>query len=82
MAPAKYEYQSEFAKRYYSQGLAYGEARGEARGRAAMLLKQLPLNFGALAPEVVERLQSASIEELDQWAERILTATSLEDALK
>jgi hypothetical protein len=34
MDPAKYEYQSEFAKRYLSQGRAEGEAKGRAEGEA------------------------------------------------
>jgi hypothetical protein len=34
MDPAKYEYQSEFARRYFSQGKAEGEAMGKAEGKA------------------------------------------------
>jgi hypothetical protein len=37
MDPAKYEYQSEFARRYVAQG----KAEGEATGRAQLALKQL-----------------------------------------
>jgi len=81
MDPAKYEYQSEFAKRYLAQGEAKGEARGEARGRATLLLKQLALRFGSLPDESIDRVRSASIEELDRIAERILTANSIEEVL-
>lgn len=78
MDPAKYEYQSEFAKRYFGEG----KAQGETFGRAATLLKLLRLRFGELEANVVERVQCASIEELDHWADRILDATSIEDTLR
>lgn len=78
MDPAKYEYQSEFAKRY----LAQGEAKGESRGRAITLLKLLQRRFGQVPENVVARVQSAPIEELDRWAERILDAKSIDDTLQ
>ena len=93
MDPAKYEYQSEFAKRFLAQGEARGEARGraegeargraegEARGRATLLLKQLALRFGTLPNETIERVRSASIEDIDDFAERILTANTIEEVL-
>jgi uncharacterized protein DUF4351 len=78
MDPAKYEFQSEFAKRYLAQGRAEGEIRGEAK----VLLKQLTLKFGALPQAVADRVLSASIDELDRWAERVLTADRLEQVLE
>jgi len=72
MKPFKYEYQSDFARKYVSEG--------EARGRAAVLLKQLQLRFGPLPDAVTVRVQSASIEELDAWVEQVLSATSLDEA--
>ena len=74
MNPAKYEYQSEFAKRYFGEG--------EAQGRAATLLKQLRLKFGELPEEIASQVQTATIEDLDRWAEHILSATSIEDTLR
>ena len=86
MKTFKFEYQSDFAREYFSkgeaQGKAEGEAAGEARGRAALLLKLLQLKFGALPDAVTARVQSASIAELDAWAERVLSATSLDEALR
>jgi hypothetical protein len=73
MDPAKYEYQSDFAKRYI--GL------GRAEGRAALLQRQLTHRFGPLPPEVAERLSTATIEELDAIGERLLSAQSLDEAL-
>jgi hypothetical protein len=78
MDPAKYEYQSEFARRYLSQG----RAEGEARGRAEMLLKFVAQRFAPLSDEVTARVHAATLEELDRWAERIDSAKSLDELLK
>jgi hypothetical protein len=69
MDPAKYEYQSDFAKRYI--GL----------GRAELLQRQLTRRFGPLPAEALERLSAATIDELDAIGERLLTAPSLDEAL-
>lgn len=85
MDPAKYEYQSEFAKRYIAlgkaEGQAEGRAEGEVHGRAAVLIKLLTLKFGPLTTATTDCVQQASAEELDRWAERILSATSLDEVL-
>jgi hypothetical protein len=44
-----------------------------------MLLKQLTLKFGSLPPWAEKRIETAGLEELDRWAERVLTATSLDE---
>lgn len=49
------------------------------RGRAAVLIKQLTLKLGPITPETTHRVQQASTDELDRWAERILSAASLDD---
>ncbi|MBX3250911.1 MAG: DUF4351 domain-containing protein, partial [Myxococcales bacterium] len=80
-----YEYQSEFARKYFgegkAEGKAEGEAEGEAKGKAEVVLKQLQLKFGGVPEAVVERVRSASVEELDGFAERILFAESIDDVL-
>jgi len=48
-----------------------------AKARAEMLLKQLTIRFGALSEEVTAKVSRAEPEQLDVWAERILSATSL-----
>jgi hypothetical protein len=73
MSPRKYEYQSEFARRYVAQG--------EAEGRAALVIKLLALRFGPLQQQVETRISEASIKELDQIGERLLTAQTLDEAL-
>lgn len=97
MDPARYEYQSEFARRYVAQGRAEGKAegmaegeakgraegmaKGEAKGKAELLLRLLVRRFGRVSAEVEQRVRAASIEELDTFAERVLTAESLDEVL-
>lgn len=73
MDPAKYEPQSDLVKG--------ARALGRAEGRAALLQRQLTLRFGPLPASAMERLSTATIDELDGIGERLLTAQSLEEAL-
>ena len=90
MDPAKYEFQSEFAQRLLSQGRAEGRTEGRAEGRtegraegeAMVLIKLLTLKFGQLSPALVEQIRGASLEELDLWTSRVLTATALTEVLR
>jgi hypothetical protein len=77
MDPAKYEYQSDFAKRFVAQG----KAEGKAEGKASIVVRLLVRRFGTLPPEAANRIVAASADELDAIAERLLTAPSLEEAL-
>lgn len=69
----KYEYQGEFARRYV--------AEGEAKGRAALVTKLLTRRFGPLTQDLETRIGEASIAELDEIAERLLTAQTVREAL-
>jgi hypothetical protein len=73
MALAKYEYQSDFARRYVAQG--------REEGRVALLTRLLTRRFGPLSDTAREQLRSASIDQLDAMGERLLTANSLSEAL-
>lgn len=81
MATQKYELQSDFARRHFAQGRVEGRVEGEARGRVALILRQLIARFGQVGPQVDDRIQHASVAELDAIGERLLTARTLEDAL-
>lgn len=69
MKPAKYEYQSDFAKQYI------------AVGRAEIVIRLLTRRFGELPEDALARISTATKAELESIAERLLTATSLADAL-
>src|SRR5690606_19595885 len=59
------------------EGRAEGREEGRAEGRAEVVVEQLQLKFGPLPEATRERVRNASVEELDRWAERILSAPSL-----
>ncbi|MBA3548657.1 MAG: hypothetical protein H0T76_19400 [Nannocystis sp.] len=76
MNKANYEFQSDFARKYFSMGKAEGKALGEAQ----LLLKLLRFKGFTVSPELTARVESCQdIDQLDRWAERVLTATSLDD---
>ncbi|MFT3770748.1 MAG: Rpn family recombination-promoting nuclease/putative transposase [Minicystis sp.] len=58
-----------------------GEREGERKGQQALVLKLLRLRFGELPAEVVARVGEADTALLDHWAERVLTATRLDEVL-
>ncbi|MEX1369428.1 MAG: DUF4351 domain-containing protein [Nannocystaceae bacterium] len=65
------------AKKLYRLDLLASEARGQAK----VLLKLLTLRFGTLPESTRARIESATIKQLDAWAERVLTAPTLDDVL-
>ena len=69
-----YEYQSDFARRYFGQG--------KAEGRMEIILKLLALRFGPLPDATETRVRSVQDAQLDALAERMLTATTLEEAVR
>ena len=84
MATFKYEYQSDFARKYYGQGKSEGRAEGRAEVHAVLVrsvLRELTLRFGTVDEATKERLAAASITELDEIGERLVTAQTLREAL-
>lgn len=77
----KYEYQTEFARHHFARGVAEGETRGETRGRASMIVRLLAARFGSVESDANERIERASIAELEAIGERLLTASTLHEAL-
>ena len=67
--------------RLIAEGEAKGRAKGEAKGKAELVLRMLALRFGALPPELAERVRAASVDDLDAMAERILTAASASEVV-
>jgi len=61
---------------------ARGEARGEVKGKAELLLRLLGLRFGSLSDAARDQVLHAPPERLDLWAERVITAHSLEEVLR
>lgn len=77
-----YEYQSDFAKKYYSQGRTEGRTEGHTEGRVedavSALLTVLRARGIAVPDAARERiLAQKDTERLERWLERAAVATSL-----
>ncbi|MBI3181705.1 MAG: hypothetical protein HYZ28_06145 [Myxococcales bacterium] len=84
MARQGYEYQSDFARRYFAEGRAEGRAEGKAEGKAdglrAALLKVLGVRGFALSPELTRRIEAeTSIERLERWLSSAINAKVASD---
>src|SRR5262249_7060059 len=59
-----------------------GNARGVQQGERALLLRQLRRRFGdEVNAEVERRVAAASAEQVEMWAVRVLSATTLSGVL-
>ena len=74
MSLHNYEFQTEFAKRY----MAEGRKEGREAGERAIVLRQLMKRFGPLPAAAVERVEQADVATVEEWAERLLTAETLD----
>lgn len=81
MDPAKYEFQSEFARKYYDFGKLEGQEQAKQEIAARFVIKLLQQRFGALSKTALIRIINASAGQLDGVLERVLTASSVDDAL-
>lgn len=61
------------------EGLQQGKAAGRIEGEVAVLKRQLARRFGPLSAEVLTRIDGASIDQLERWADNILDAGTLDD---
>ena len=66
---------------YEERGRQAGFELGLKLGTCAALLKLLRACFGVLPAAAEARVQAADVAQLDVWADRILTATTLDDVL-
>jgi predicted transposase/invertase (TIGR01784 family) len=64
------------ARTLVTEAEARGRAEGEARGEARLLLKQLTTRYGTLAPDVRERVENATTDDIELWATRFAQGTA------
>ncbi len=55
---------------------------GRQKGERKVLLKQLTLRFGQLPDAALARVNAAGVEQLEAWAERVLTALTLAEVIE
>ncbi len=66
------------AEQLIQRGVARGLKEGRLAARA-LLTRQLQLRFGALGPDAEAAIAKGTPEQLGGWAERVITAETLED---
>jgi hypothetical protein len=69
------------AEKLRAEGEARGRAKGRAEGEARLLVRLLTLKFGPLPGTVRAHIDGASPEQLEIWADRVLSATTLDEVL-
>lgn len=65
----------------YEEWQQHHRVEGERAGLARVLMHQLAQRFGEVPAEAEERIRQASADTLTRWAERVLTAASIDDVL-
>jgi len=64
------------------EGRQEGRREGRREGECAVLLRQLRRRFGtAVNTDIEQRVATASIEQIDTWTERVLSAATLTELL-
>ncbi len=81
MDPANYQCRSAFARSHHRKGRKEGLKEGVQSGRAELVICQLETRFGSLSPNVLKRITTAKVAELDAIGVRLLTAETLQAAL-
>jgi hypothetical protein len=67
------------AEQLRAEGKTEGRAEGLAEGEARVLVRQLTRKFGAVPGAVRQRIDTASLEQLETWCDRVLDATTLDE---
>ncbi|MBK1646796.1 hypothetical protein CKO25_19570 [Thiocapsa imhoffii] len=73
-------YQSIFAEGKV-EGEAEGEAKGKAKGKASTLKRQLTRRFGPVPTWAEQRIDAATVAQLDSWLDGIFDAANVEDLI-
>ncbi|MEI6414381.1 MAG: DUF4351 domain-containing protein [Pseudomonadota bacterium] len=60
-----------------ARGEARGIVKGKAEGKAESLYRLLTRRFGALSEWAEQRIEGASLEQIDAWLDGIFDAESL-----
>lgn len=69
---------SQFAERFLQEG----RQEGRQEGALSLLKHQIQHRFGELDELSLQRLEKATVEEMEQWADNLLEAKSLEEVFR
>lgn len=82
MSTTTWRYQSDFARKYFDQGLAEGEAKGKAEGKAEDILAVLSARGITVADDARARITNCdNPDQLSTWLIKAVTATAVSDVL-
>jgi hypothetical protein len=82
MRTSKYEYQSDFAKKYFARGHEAGRAEGRALGESRALLLFLQSRGMDVPADVAKRIEEERDGgRLEAWIRRAATADTIDDVL-
>lgn len=63
------------------QGVQQGREEGREEGEASLIIRQLTRRFGELSPEVIQRIRSLSLPQLDALGEELLDFTEIAEVV-
>lgn len=69
------------AQRLIEEGMAKGIAKGREQALRQILSQQLETRFGPLSDQARERLATASVDHLNRWVVRVVSARTLDEVL-
>jgi hypothetical protein len=73
-----HEVYEDWHRKTLEEGRAQGVQQGLQQGERTLLLRQLRRRFGSqLDDEIERRVEAASLEQIEIWADRVLSATTL-----
>ncbi len=64
---------------WLQEGEKKGEQKGLKEGQTGLLQRQLVRRFGPLPQDMLQRLNTATTDDLEHWADRVLDAHSLDE---
>ena len=64
------------------QGIVRGIEQGIDVGSIKIITKIITKRFGDPTPEIYQKLENATADEIDEWAMRILEAQTIDDVFK
>jgi predicted transposase YdaD len=72
----------EWTAQWKREGKIEGKLEGKLEGETALLERLITRRFGPPIADTQARLKAATLEQLEQWADNILDAATLEDVFK
>lgn len=75
------QFEQERTMKYVTTGERIGYERGKQEGEQRLIFRLLQRRVRELSPEVQERIQSLSVNQLEALGEALLDFTAMEDLL-